>query len=334
MIKFGEKIRMQRNKIRTTIATLMTLVLVMTIVSSFAPAALIVPVANAEQIDSFAYVAVVPKTAGVSQTILVTGWTAPIPANTYGWKTPGTADDRYKTDYMLTFTKPDGSQDTKNPLAGTLAVPGKSYADGSFFTTYVPDQTGEWSVVLTWAGDENYLPATSEPFKFKVQSEPVDTSYPNIPIPEDYWTRPVPGDIRGIGTQGNLASWTRPGYDAGDSYFNPYSKAPDSAHVLWTYQSWIGGIIGGEYGDLSAADAYAVGKNTGPIVMQGILYETYPRSNIVTAIDIKTADHYTSDISPAQTLKLDSTEEYITSYMKDFQAKSTFTMDTTEKLSA
>ncbi len=98
----------------------------------------------------------------------------------------------------------------------------------------------------------------------------------------------MPGDIRGLGASGVLSSWTKPGFDAGNSYYNPYGTAPGSSHVLWTYQVWSGGVIGGEFGDLSGPDAYTNGRNTGTQVMNGIAYVTI--NGVVHAIDVYTGE--------------------------------------------
>lgn len=265
--------------------------------------AMVIPTASAQQkTEAWAYVAAVPKVAQVGQTILITGWTSPIPG-----ATGAPASDPFKSGYSLTFTKPDGTTETRNPLAN--APMQKSYQDGSFFMLYTPNQEGKWSVTFTWAGDAVYDAVTSEPYHFEViTGESPLKPAEDIPIPTHYWTRPVAGDIRGIGEQGYLSNWVMRGSDSGNSYYNPNSKAPETSHVLWTYNSWNGGVIGGIFGDLSIADAYSAGKNGGPIVMMGILYEDIPRTNVYRAIDIFTgqeiwrkafAGSVTFDLQPA-----------------------------------
>ena len=220
--------------------------------------------------------------------MLITGWTSPIPGSTGAPLTTslGTSDP-FKSGYTITITKPDGTTETKNPL--TSQPLGKSYQDGSFFMGYTPTVVGKYKIQFTWGGDAVYASSTSPAFEFEVISgeSPLQPAA-DIPIPTQYWTRPVAGDIRGMGAQGYLSNWVRPGYDAGNSYYNPNAKAPTTSHVLWTYNSWNGGVIGGYYGDLSIADAYAAGKNGGPIVMMGILYEELPRTNTIRAVNIYT----------------------------------------------
>lgn len=138
----------------------------------------ILPLANAQtKLPSWAYVAVSPATVGMGQSILVTCWTAPIPA--------GTANQN-KTGYVLTFTKPDSS--TYN-----MSLP-PSYLDGTQFANYMPDAVGKWKVTLYWPGNSIYAAATSSAYEFNVTEKPVYTNIPDIPLRSEYWTRPVAGD--------------------------------------------------------------------------------------------------------------------------------------------
>jgi hypothetical protein len=215
------------------------------------------PIANAKT-PSYAYVAVSPDVAQVNTKIQITGWTSPVPAA----GRPGTIEDRFKTGYIVTLTKPDLS--TYN-----ISID-KSYEDGTFFTSYTVDQVGSWSVTLYWPGDSNWEACTSPPFKFNVTQDAYYSKLPDVPMPTGYWTRPVPGDIKGMGSY--LASWTQPGYNAGNNYYNPYSKGPNTPHVLWKTTAWSGGITGGAWGDQSAVEAYTANWNTGIIVVMGKVY--------------------------------------------------------------
>jgi len=232
---------------------------------------------------SWAYVAVVPKDPQVNTLILITGWTSPIPGSGSGAAlAPGVAFvDGFKSNYTVTLTKPNGATVTIDPLKN--APLGKSYQDGSFFATYTPDTVGTWTATMTWAGDVNYRACTSEPYTFVVGTTPGLGPAPDIPIPSYYWTRPVPGDVRGIGSSGILSNWPSPGFDAGNSYWNQYGTAPESSHVLWSYPVWAGGVIGGKFDDLSGADAYSKGRNTGTVVLNGIAYVTI--DGVTHAID-------------------------------------------------
>jgi outer membrane protein assembly factor BamB len=207
---------------------------------------------------SYAYISVNPNITQVDTSILVTGWTAPVP----GSGRPGTVEDRFKTGYVVTFTKPDLT-------TANLSI-GPSYEDGTFFARYTPDQVGLWTVTLYWPGDDNWEAALSPPYTFNVTQDAYYTPLAPVPTPTEYWTRPVPGDIKGMGSY--LASWTQPGFDASKSYCSPYSKAPETPHVLWTTTAWSGGITGGGWGDQSAVEAYTANWNTGIIAVMGKVY--------------------------------------------------------------
>jgi outer membrane protein assembly factor BamB len=64
--------------------------------------------------------------------------------------------------------------------------------------------------------------------------------------------------------------------------YNPYTLAPNTAHILWTKPEAFGGIIGGEYGSSETSNFYATSQyepKFAPIIMNGILYYTaYPGS--------------------------------------------------------
>jgi hypothetical protein len=78
--------------------------------------------------------------------------------------------------------------------------------------------------------------------------------------------------------------------------YNPYTTAPNTAHIMWTKTAAFGGTIGGEYGGQETGNYYSTSQyepKFAPIVMNGILYYTnYPGSSTYyagwTAVDIKT----------------------------------------------
>jgi len=289
MIKMNYKsvITLSPIKNKSTIAVALTLLLAISMVGAIIPTVL-----AQEKWTSWAFVTAIPKDPQVNTMVLITGWTSPVPGS---GTSPGDEESRFKQNYLLTITRPDGSVETKDPLKGLPASSQyggeRSYQDGSFFATYTPTQTGVYKVVFTWAGDDNYLPSTSETVEFVAGTEPGLGPAPDVPVPTYYWTRPLPGDIRGPGADGTLSNWFSGLYDAADSAYNPVAKAPETAHALWSFQSWAGGVIGGDpWGDFSSADAYTKGKNTGAIVMGGIVYDNVPRTNVYRAIDASTGE--------------------------------------------
>ena len=235
----------------------------------------VVPFTSAQDKDpSYAFVNVSPRTAEVNQPILVTSWTSPVPPEAY-MGAPTSAV--FRTDYIYTFTKPDGNTDTVGP--------NPSYADGTSFFTYTPDQIGSWSVVLYWPGDELHTGSTSPPFTFAVQTEAV-APWPGADLPNEYWQRPVNAENHEWSQL--LADWPMSNYDARNSNFNPYSPAPESAHILWTRVEGIGGIMGSQWGPSS----YRV--TVSPVVMGGRVYYSPVRGGELKCVDVFTGEEYWS----------------------------------------
>jgi outer membrane protein assembly factor BamB len=87
--------------------------------------------------------------------------------------------------------------------------------------------------------------------------------------------------------------------------FNPYTTAPNSAHVLWTKPEAFGGQIGGQFGGSDTA-IYATGTayetKFAPVILYGVLYYTaYPGAKNnpgpLTAVDLRTGQTlWTKDI--------------------------------------
>jgi len=228
----------------------------------------IVPFAMAKS-PSYGFIAVVPQTAKVGDQVLITGWTSPLGL---------TEESRFKTGYVVTLTKPDGNTVTKT-------IP-QSYEDASFYTTHVVDMVGQWKAVLYWPGDDDFEASTSPPYLFNVTEEQTYTPIPPIPLPTGYWTRPVPSDIHGLDAY--LASWPQSDYDGGNRRYNPYSKAPNTAHILWTTPAWPSGIIGGEFENRGGSDPYAVGMTNGIPILHGKAYYTY--LGLTQCIDMYTGE--------------------------------------------
>ena len=248
-------------KTKMTIVTTLSLILTMVMLIT------VVPLISAqdEKMPSAAFCGVNPKVAEVDVPILVTCWTSPV------HPTPVGDPQHFKTGYMVTFTKPDSTTVTFDPLAGQG---GTTFEDSTAFAKYTPTQIGTWTATMHWPGDDLYQASTSAAFTFEVVAEGEAGSVVTVTelgLPEEYWERPVPGDLR-IGNY-ELSNWLSPAFDAGNSRWNPYTLAPNSAHILWNIIQWPAGIIGGEYGSLSGADAYSVGSTSeGWPILMGYAY--------------------------------------------------------------
>lgn len=181
-----------------TMSLFLMLVIVATLIT--------LPVANAHTpawtIPTYAYVTCAPATVGVGQYTQIVMWLDKFPP-TAG----GTGGDRWHG-FKLEITKPDGSKDTLGPYT--------SGPVGTTFTSYTPDQVGDYTVVFSWPGQTHtngtgvpntaglafvgdyFAGATSEPFILHVQQGPI-AEWAEPPLP-DLWNRPLNTANRGWST--------------------------------------------------------------------------------------------------------------------------------------
>lgn len=261
-------------------------------------------------VDTWAYVIANPNPIGLGQTANL---------GFFIDKAPPTAlfyyGDRWHNMTVL-VTKPDGTTETLGPFT--------SDATGGTFTRFTPDQIGNYSFVFTFPGQyitgENpspisgtnspasvgnyYKPSTSEKYTLTVQQDPIP-QLTDTPLPTVYWTRPIfamntnwytiSGNWLGLG----IESFAATGQYNAISNFNPYTKGPETAHILWTSAYAPGGLIGGEFGN-SQEDSNFMSTNQyepkfAPIVMNGVLYYTsytsaYPSPQGWVAVDLQTGN--------------------------------------------
>ncbi len=240
----------------TTIALILTL--------TFAATFVALPTAVAQQKeDSFAYMNVNPETIGLGQNVLINAWIIPHPDE---------ARDFIYHDFYVTITKPTGTTETLGPY--------DSYASGTIWVVYTPDQTGTWSAMLSWAGDEYHKGADSPPFKFTVQTEMVPPAFPAVELPEGYWERPINPENREWNVLGG--DWLMTRGNSNSSCYQPYSKAPNSAHIVWKKPIGISGLIGGESGSLSYSQGAA------PMIVAGRVY--YIEADGMHCLDLRTGE--------------------------------------------
>jgi len=275
------------------------------------------PLANAHdppwRIKTYCYVNASPNPIGVGQQIALTGWIDKVPPTSEGnWGSMW-------HDMTIIVTDPDGNTDELGPYT--------SDAVGGVWDYYTPNKVGEYTFVCEFpeqvAYDDNPYPyfsffiemnkaylgdiyeaSTSEPVTVIVQEEPLETAYPDTPLPTEYWARPISsmnrewysiaGNWLGLGA----TNFGTTGLYSNTGNFNPYTQAPGSAHVMWTEPIAFGGQIGGEHGP-DETSLYATGtayeaKFNG-VIMYGILYYTeYPGAGNnptgLKAIDMHTGE--------------------------------------------
>ncbi len=280
---------------------------------SMATSIMLVPNASAHtpawEIPTYMFVSVAPNPIGVGQTVNVNLWcNAPPPTASaqYG--------DRW-TNLTLVITKPDGSTQKLGPFS--------SDATGGTVTTFTPDTVGNYSLQSFFGGEvlpglnnpvpgtisnnafvnDTFLPSSSSKFVLTVQQDPISYE-PAAPLPTSYWTRPIYGEnnawytIAGNWLGLSASTFAATGMYSVMSNYNPYTTAPNSAHILWTKPVAFGGIIGGEFGGSETGNYYSTSQyepKFAPIIMQGILYYSlYPGSSTYpqgwTAVDLHTGE--------------------------------------------
>jgi outer membrane protein assembly factor BamB len=224
---------------------------------------------------SEAYLSVRPNPIGTGQELLINAWTSPQPP----LESPTSFNGRPRHDYVFVFTKPSGATETVGPV--------DSYGEGTTWFTKVVDELGVWTLNFSWPGDEIFE-ACNTSIQFTVQQEQIP-SYQENPLPgtNTYWERPINTDNRGWYTiSGN---WLMTSYNNSNSWqqsggFNPYSTAPNTAHILWDKITNMGGLIGGDYGSTGSSS----GSLSPPVIMLGYLYYT-SGSNMI-CVNLRTGE--------------------------------------------
>jgi hypothetical protein len=182
----------------------------------------------------------------------------------------------------ITVTKPDGTTQTLGPY-NTDDV-------GSLPTYYTPTTTGTYYFQMSFPGqtvvgtdaftglpvNNYYEPCTSANVPLTVQTAPI-LPYPTYPLPTGYWTNPISSELGGswapisgnwLGIQGS--------YDISGK-FNPYTTAPNTAHVVWTKDVTYGGLVGGDFGSVDYYTGMSYeNKWSPPIIISGKLYYNTP----------------------------------------------------------
>ncbi len=264
------------------------------LLTSSAAVAMVFPTVDAAlypgiTIPTWAYLEVVPRHAGVGQTVLLVMWIDKPPPTALG-----ILGDRW-INMTIKITDPDGNTETLGPY--------KSDDAGGYTATYSPTKTGNYTAVFSYAGQvmtgeqgnpgfnntaspsigDVYGPSTSNTVTFTISDEPY-TLIPENPIPTGYWENPVQAfnhywytiDGNWLGTAAVEFANTGNFNFAGN--FNPYTQAPRSGHIVWA-QPLVpgspGGQMGGHFGG-SEEDNYFSGfqyqPKFAPIIINGVLY--------------------------------------------------------------
>ena len=248
-------------------------------------------------IATFSFCSVSPDPIGVGQTARVNFWLG---------QPPPTANGQYGDRWhnmTVKVTHPDGTTETLGPFT--------SDATGGTYTTYTPTVIGNYTFQMIFGGQvlagnnlapgtpssgpgsnanigDYFQPSSSNPFTLVVQTEPAGYP-PEPPLPANYWERPIYGENNNWYTIASnwlgygQTSFANTGMYSADGNYNPYTNAPNSAHILWTKPEAFGGIMGGSYGGSQTGNFLSTSPyepKFAPIIMNGILYYTqYPGSD-------------------------------------------------------
>ncbi len=259
---------------------------------------------------TYAYLNVSPNPVGVGQAAFVNFWLDKVPptaSNMFG--------DKWQN-FTVTVTRPDGTTKILGPFT--------SDAVGGAYTTFTPSANGIYTFVFNFHGQtiaganpnpitgtsnpiyigDYYAPSTSDAVTLVVQQDKVQ-SYPSTPLPEGYWARPIFAmNTEWYSISGNWlgligVSFGSTGVYGTNGNFNPYTTAPDTAHIVWTKSIAPGGLIGGEFGNSEMSSNFMSTSQQEPkfqpIIMNGVLYYTlYPGSISQpqgwVAVDIRTGE--------------------------------------------
>ena len=262
----------------------------------------VLPATTAQETEprkkTYPYIGAIPDPAGVNQQILLhVGITDNLAGPQYGWE-----------DLTVTIEKPDGTTETitdiRTDATGGTGVPYTPTMIGTYyFQTHFPEQVNPAS---SWVGPAGIVmeASTSEKLALTVLEEQTQY-YPGHSLPDEYWTRPIDAQLRERYTI--AAHWP---FIPRNKYA-PYNEGPESSHILWTEQLYIGGLAGGTFGTtdletlghhgMECGDAYE-GKfggrpwgwgTVGPIILAGRLYYrvgAYDLPRVYHCVDLHTGE--------------------------------------------
>jgi hypothetical protein len=259
---------MKNAKDKTAIAIALFLMFAMAVPLVALPT---VPFVNAQEgtMTTYAFIGATPNPVGVGQqTLLHVGITQQLASTHLSWE-----------GLTVTVTKPDGSTETLGPV--------KTDATGGTGVVYTPEMAGNYTLQTHFPEQLNpmllnrapyYIPegtvmkaSDSAKLTLVVQEEPVEI-YPGFALPTEYWTRPINSQIREWASI--AGSWE----GGQDKVLSAEDDAPETAHILWTKEIAMGGLVGG---DMVGINGPGVGFENGaayeqkfgaPCILGGILF--------------------------------------------------------------
>jgi hypothetical protein len=245
--------------------------------------------------------------------------------------------------YTVNIIKPDGTTETLGPVnsymgdgtywwdyavdqVGTWSFqfvsPGTYLPAGN----YTDSPTGQG--FLEAPGNQYYLgaslyyePSTTPWYNITVQQNAV-ASWPPAALPSagDYWSRPInPMNREWASIAGNYPFNGAIYYPNGNVYYTeysipflgavdtnkytPYVQAPASAHIIWTRETAIAGLIGGSAGQYSTFSS----GGTPSVIFDGRCYQTFLENynglaqEVLECYDLRTGQVYWDEPAPSVT---------------------------------
>ena len=208
---------------------------------------------------------------GINQPLLVNGWVTGLPI---------IRGFNYE-DLMFTFNAPDGSSFEIGPIDSELS--------GTTWFDLPLNILGEWTIKFDFPGDAHNTPS-SVTHTITVQEEPVPYPIGDTPLPTEAWSFPI--NVLNREWRNIAGPWLQPGYNASYGAYNPYSQAPNTAHILWKLpaENGIGGFIGATDKDAGIImDAmYSASVPVIETIMAGRGY--YTHGGMIHCVDIFTGE--------------------------------------------
>ncbi len=271
----------------------------------------IAPASAAEDMPVYLKVHAEPNPVGVGQPVYISlFFTKPIPVvGAFGGAT-------LYTGLTLNLVKPDGTNQTLGPYVSDTT-------GGVGGIEFTPEVEGNYIVQAFYTGQTisgnvgpttytyNILATNSEPETFTVQTEPISGN-PVTPLPTEYWSRPIYATNYGWSVLGgNWWGLGKPaftdtgGYDAQGNNFNPYSQAPNSAHIMWVKPTAFGGQVGLPVsGDQEShyTSTSILYRQFEPVILNGIIYYKVYTNTPTTETSVETPGWNAVDLRTGQLL--------------------------------
>ena len=274
---------MSKNKIAIAISLFLMFAIA---VSSF-PLNIVTAQSDGER-ATHAYIGATPNPVGVGQeTLLHIGVMQQLSLVQQGWE-----------GLTVTVKKPDGTTDTLGPFR-TDSTGGTGYSyipkdEGEYILqTHFPQQTTTATNLSPGSPAGTVMLASTSPeLTLVVTAEPTPV-YPLHSLPTEYWTRPIDSQLREWYSVAGSWLTTPP-----NAIANANDDAPETAHILWKHPLVLGGLAGGEVGNVGTyiGDAYE-GKFSSSLIIQGVLiyrkFDSIGGSNVdnwAVAVDVHTGE--------------------------------------------